>query len=224
MIKTKFCFFQVQIKRVFGHAVKLCQSSFRITPKRLNPINMPIPTGKLILAMIDSKVLIKANIYQTIITTPAIGVDYRNGVHMLSNNALQCRLRAICHYFRIGFALSFQQPKHNRFTVSTTTTFATYSMRTKIRLVNLYCTLQRRFKLSAFCCATTDLKIDCSHGMNRNSNQFSRISGRKIQCKTSHKLPEFSFADSRTKIISIFNYHLSKLPHFKMCLTSLDPI
>lgn len=144
MIKTKLCFFQVQIKRVFGHAVELCQSSFRITPKRLNPIDMPIPTGKLILAMIDSKALIKANIYQTIIATPAIGVDYRTGVHMPANNALQRRLRSICHYFRIDFALSFQQPKDNPFTVSTTNTFATYSMRTKIRLVNLYCTVSIR--------------------------------------------------------------------------------
>jgi hypothetical protein len=33
-------------------------------------------------------------------------------------------------------------------------------------------------------------------------------------------LPEFSFSNSRTKIVSIFNIHLSKLTHYCKCLTS----
>ena len=75
MVKAKLGFFQMQIKRVFSHAVKLCQSAFCITPKRLNAIDMIIAYRKLILAMMHSKMFIKANIYQAIITAPAIRVN-----------------------------------------------------------------------------------------------------------------------------------------------------
>ena len=64
MIKAKLSLFQMQIERMLRYTVKLCQASFRITPERLYPIDMPVAIGKLIFTVMHPKVLIKADIHQ----------------------------------------------------------------------------------------------------------------------------------------------------------------
>jgi hypothetical protein len=58
MIKPKLTLFQMQRKSMFGNA-----------------IDMTTAPDELSIAMVDPKVFIKANIDQTIVTTPAISVD-----------------------------------------------------------------------------------------------------------------------------------------------------
>ena len=45
--------------------------------------------------MIDPKVFVKANIHQTIVTTPAIGIDDTQRISFASDNRLQRALRSI---------------------------------------------------------------------------------------------------------------------------------
>jgi uncharacterized membrane protein len=110
MVKAKLSFFQMQIKRMLRHAVKLCQSSLSTTPKRLNAIDMPLTIGELILAMIHPKMLIKANIHQTIIATPAIRMNYAADIDMTARNALQRGFGAVWHNFRIHFTWRLSKP------------------------------------------------------------------------------------------------------------------
>lgn len=77
MIKSIFSLFQVQIERMLRYAVKLCHAPFSVAPKGLDAIDMPIAIGKFILTVMHPKVLIKANINQTVVTAPAIRVNHR---------------------------------------------------------------------------------------------------------------------------------------------------
>ena len=127
MIKAKLSFFKVQIERVFCHAIKYAQSSFSITPKRLNPVNMTLPTRKLIIAMVDSKEFIKSNIHQTIITTPAIRMNHRADFNMPSDNSLQRGFGAVWHDFRVYLAYKLQYAKYNGFAISAASTLTAYT-------------------------------------------------------------------------------------------------
>lgn len=71
MIKTKFGFFQVQIESMRRYIVELCQMSFCKAPEGFDVIDMPLTTGKFVITMMHSKVLIKANIDQSVITAKA---------------------------------------------------------------------------------------------------------------------------------------------------------
>lgn len=106
MIKTKFGFFQVQIESMFGHTIELSQTSFSETPERLDTINMPLTTGKLIVTMVNPEVLIKADIDQSVIAAPSIGMDYGIGRYMPTNNGLQCCFRTSWNNLCINFALA----------------------------------------------------------------------------------------------------------------------
>ena len=75
VIKAEFGFFQVQVKRMSCYAVKLYQTVFCITPKRLDTVDMPRSAGKFILPVTPPEMLCKTHINQAVITTPAIGID-----------------------------------------------------------------------------------------------------------------------------------------------------
>ena len=49
VIEAKFSFFQMQVECMFCYTIKLYQMVFRITPKRLNTVNVLRSTSKLIL-------------------------------------------------------------------------------------------------------------------------------------------------------------------------------
>ncbi len=68
MAKSKFSFFQVQVKRVSDYAIELGQATLCIAPERLTAVDMPLSIRKLILAMVYPEVLVKANVDQSIFT------------------------------------------------------------------------------------------------------------------------------------------------------------
>ena len=205
---------------MFRNAIELCQTSFCKTPERFDTVNVPFATGKLVVAMMNPEVFIKADIDQSVITAPSIRMNHSIWRHMSTDNGLQCCLRAIWHNLRINLSLAFQDTKDDRFTICSASSFTSNTLCAKIRFIDFYRTLQRRFKLTALGNSLSYFKINSIDGSDGNIGQLSCTSGSEIQGKTSNKLPEFSFSDSRTEIVSVFNIHLSKLTHFNKCLTS----
>ena len=87
-IEPVFSFFEVQIKRVAGHAVELDLPAFGTTPEAFDAIEMKRTASKLIVAAIDPKVLVKAHIHQAIVGTPAVCMNDTGNVGSPPNDGL----------------------------------------------------------------------------------------------------------------------------------------
>ncbi len=68
---------------------------------------MRFTSDKFILAMMHSEMLIVANVYQTIIASPSIRMDYAVDINTTPYNALQRHGFDIRNNFCIDFSLSF---------------------------------------------------------------------------------------------------------------------
>ena len=75
--------------------VELSQSSFGKAPERLNAVDMRIAPGKLIVAVVNAVMFIKANIDQAIVAAPAIRVNHTGNVYFSSDDGLQDGFRSI---------------------------------------------------------------------------------------------------------------------------------
>jgi len=220
MIKAISSFFQVQIERMFGYAIKPGQPKFCSGPERLNAVNMPFTIRKLILAMMYPKVLVKAHINQAVAASPAIRTNDSSGVHVTSDHALQRSLGAVLHDPGITFTLSFQQSRYDRFTLNASPTNSPDLTGTRTRLIHFNCVFKRGSHFAGFCHTLANFKINAIHRSKRNASQCSSPGSCKIESKAPCRLPEFSLADSGTAILSVFINHLSRLAHFNLCLTS----
>ena len=132
-IKTKFGFFQMQIKGMFRYAIELCQASFGKAPERLDTVNMSLTTDKFIVSMMHPEVLVKTNIDQPVVAAPSIRMNHGSWRYMATDNGLQCRFRAIWHNLCVDFSLPFQNTKDDRFSICSSASFTSNTLCTIMR-------------------------------------------------------------------------------------------
>ncbi|PXW80037.1 hypothetical protein C8R34_1523 [Nitrosomonas sp. Nm84] len=134
---------------MYRNAIELCQTSFCKNPERFDSVNMSFATGKLVDAMMNSEVFIKTDIDQSVIAVPPIGMNDSIWRYMPADNGLKCGSGAIRNTLCICFSLALQNTRNNCFTISTATSFIYDTLRTKIRLIDFYSALKKRFKFAA---------------------------------------------------------------------------
>lgn len=89
MIKAKFAFFQMEREGMLVKAPEANESSFGKGPKAFYSIDMGMLASKLVVAMLNTKVLLIAQIYQAIVATPAIRVNNAFKFHTATNYSLE---------------------------------------------------------------------------------------------------------------------------------------
>lgn len=204
---------------MFRHAVELCQAAFGKTPKRFDTVNMPLTTGKLIVTMVNPEMFIKSDIDQSVITAPSIRMNHSIWRHMSTDNGSQCCFGAVGYSLYIHFPATLKHSKDNCFAIGAPASFTSNTLGAKIGFVDLYRTWQRGFRLAVLDYARSYFKINSIDESDRNTDQLGCASNSEFQRKIPNEWPEFCFSDSKTKIISVSNIHLSKFTHFNKCLT-----
>ena len=91
VIKAKFAFFQMEREDMLVKAPKADEPSFGKGPKAFYSIDMGMLVGKLVVAMLSTKVLPIAQIYQAIVASPAIRVNNAFKLHTATNHSLESR-------------------------------------------------------------------------------------------------------------------------------------
>ena len=115
MIEAEFGFLEMQVEGSCRHAIELGQSSFCIAPETFDSIDVSFSIGELIGTVIDPQMLVKSDIDQTIIASPAIGMDHRTGFDMTANDRLQRGFGTIWHDLRLDLAMVFEQSRTRLF-------------------------------------------------------------------------------------------------------------
>ena len=94
-------------------AIELLQPSFRTRPETFNTIDMTLVIGKLIVRMQHPEMLRVADIYESVIAAPAIGMDHSLKRNMPANHLLQRAFTAIGHDLRIDLPVAFEDAEDN---------------------------------------------------------------------------------------------------------------
>ena len=211
MIKPELSLFKMQLKGMLSNAIKLSQSAFSETPKRLDTIYMRIAPGKFIVAMVDPMMFIKPDIHQTIVATPAISMNHTGNVHLASDNGLQDSFRRIRDDFSVNIIPTLQKSKDHRLTSSASTSLASHTLGTKVRLIGLQLARKRRSLGTSSAHARANTKVDGINAAHRNTAQCSALSGGQIKRKVAHNLTKLGFAEFRTPEVPVFLNHRKKL-------------
>ena len=137
MIEPEPGFFQMQVKGVLSHAVELHHPSLGIPPEALNAVDVNWASAKFIVAVVDPQVLVKADIDQAIVATPASCVNDAGNDSLVSTDGLQRAFRGNGHDLGADAVTSLEQSKHDRLSTGTRATKTPHAARTKVRLIGL---------------------------------------------------------------------------------------
>ena len=89
MVEPKLTLFQMQVEGTRIHAAKANKPGLGIAPEAFNAVDVSMPLGKFVLAVINAEVLSVTNINQAVVTAPTVRVDDAFEFDLATNNRLQ---------------------------------------------------------------------------------------------------------------------------------------
>jgi len=136
MVESELALFQMQTEGLFGNAVELSQSAFGKAPKRLNSVDVMLSPDELVVTVVYPEMLVKADVHQSIVAAPAIGVDDAVDVGFAPDNGLQRGLGGIGDDFCVDAIAAFEQTKDDGLAIGSSPTFATYPLGAKVGFIS----------------------------------------------------------------------------------------
>ena len=88
MVEAELRLFEVEVEGVSGHTAELCQASFCQAPEALDSVDVVALAGELVVPMLDPEVLVEAQVDQTVVACPAVGVEHRAEACSATNHSL----------------------------------------------------------------------------------------------------------------------------------------
>ena len=103
MVKAILSFFKVQLEGPTGKTFELSQSKFSKSPKRFNPVNVGVSLGELVVAVIDTVMLLIAQIHETVVSAPPVRIKDAVKSNSPLNHRMQSGSRDVAHNLGIDF-------------------------------------------------------------------------------------------------------------------------
>jgi len=126
------------------HTSELRKPGFGITPEGFNSVDMTLIMNKLILSMIDSKMLLVSNINKPVVASTAVRMNNCFQVYTASNNCLQRDFSTVRDNFSKTTTIAFEGAEYNCFSESSTPPFAFDAPSAKEAFINF----SRKWRLS----------------------------------------------------------------------------
>ena len=127
----------MKVKSVFCQAPKAHKSRFCKCPEAFNTINVWLFVGKLIVAVLHSKMLLVAQVNQAIVATPTVRMDNAFKLHTATDDTLESGFWAVRDYFRVNSTVAFEQAENNSFPSGPTASDASYPTSAEVTFINL---------------------------------------------------------------------------------------
>ena len=185
MIEAPFCFFDVGEEGVGANAAQPRQSSFGITPKRFNAVDVAASPGKFIFAMVDSVVFIALK-NQSIISTPTIGENRALGswTDMPLNHLKKFAFRAVGQGGTDDSPASFEKADHRNLPRRTTSSDTANPPWSEVTFIHFHTPGKgRRFGMSQFNDALAKQSVNAVRGVLIDPSDSARFEGLHIGAK-----------------------------------------
>jgi len=190
-VEPELALFQVQIEGGFSHPTEPGKPSFGETPEAFDAVDVGLPLGELIPAVIDSQVLAITDIDQAVVTAPVVGVDHALGFHFASYNRLQRGFGAVRHDLGVDLAVALEDAEDDRLARSTASSLPLDVSCTEERFIDFDLPGERELLLGMFSQSFADRLQETVHGVAVQVGQLGDLCGLQIEREELRQLSEF---------------------------------
>ena len=155
--------------------MELAEPVFGKAPEALDAIDMVWSQGELVVAMIDSAVLVVADFDQPVVSSPSIGVKYGFQIGFATDNGLQRGFGGIGYDLGVDLVASFQQPKDDGFSTCSAASSAAHAPRAEIGFIGLQLALEGRTTPAFLGESFAQTEKELVHAAQRNTAHLGRL-------------------------------------------------
>ena len=204
MIETPVRFFEVNKEFFFSDSAKFCHTKLCITPKRFDAVNMIFSPREFIFMVVNAVMLI-AICYQSIVSSPTIGVDIAAFHDSALKNWHKLCLGTVFDDTQKHPSLSFMQAQNRDFAGRSPSAFATNPPRSKIAFINFNISDKRLGFLNGHInYPLTQQTVNSLRSLVIDPVQNRCGKGWDIYAKTLQNLSEFDLRNMRLFYILVF--------------------
>ena len=203
MVESEFCFFEVQVERMFCNAIELTQASLGVAPERFDAVDVRPLIGEFISPVLDAQVLGVADIHEPIVAGPAIGMDDTVEVDTAPNRFAQSVFRDIGDNLGVNTIAPFEHPKDNRLVPRPTSPFAPDATWTEIGFINFYFPPEGVLGFTMLGDAAAEFQVNTIDRAKADPGQLGRIGRSEVHRKGVNDTAENLLTDSGTDVIAV---------------------
>ena len=211
MVETELGFFEMEVEGMFWDAVELEQAAFGEAPEAFDSVDVVRSADELVLSVADPEVLVEAEINQSVVASPAIGMEDGFEPNSAADDRLQSGFGRVRHDLGIDLVPSFEQTEDDGLAAGSSSSFAAHTARAEVRLVGFDFALERRAALTGFGHPAPHSQKNRIHGTDREAADRRALRRRQIQHKTSNQMTKSRFTDLGMPIILVNPNHHKRL-------------
>jgi len=190
-VEPELAFFQVKIEGGFAHPTEPGEASFGKTPEAFNAVDVGLPLGELVPAVVDSQVLAITDIDQAVVTAPVVGVDHALGFHFASYDRLQRGFGAVRHDLSVDLAIALEDAEDDRLARSATSALPLDVACPEERFIDFDLPRERGLLLGMLGQSFADCLQETIHGVAVQIDQLGDLGGLQIEREELHQLSKF---------------------------------
>jgi len=190
MIEPKLTLFKMQVEGRWAHSSETNQTGLGVAPETFNTVDVRSTLSEFVLAMIDAQVLAITNVDQTIVATPAVGVDHTLQLDSPPDNRLESGFGAIGNDFGIDVTVPLKDAKDDRFSKSTAPSFALDAAGTEERFVHFNLSRKGRLGSAIIGKSLSNCFQITVNGIATQTRETGYLRGVQINRKQAHNLPK----------------------------------
>ena len=137
----------MQIEGGLSYTTEPSEPGFGETPEAFDVVDVGLPLGELVPAVVDSQVLAIADIDQAVVAAPVVGVDHALGFHFASYDRLQRGFGAVAHDLGLDLAVALEDAEDDRLARSAPPAFPLDVPGPEERFIDFYLPCERRLLL-----------------------------------------------------------------------------
>ena len=131
-----------------GDAAEPGEPPFGQAPEALDAVDAVKLAGELVLPVLDTEVLVVAEVHQTLIAHPAVGMEHGAEACPAANHRLQCGFGGIGHDGRVDLVAALEQAEDDGLPTCSAAVLAAHALWAEVGFVGLQHSLQRRLPLA----------------------------------------------------------------------------
>lgn len=191
MVEPELAFLEVKIEGLPVDAAKLRKSNLRESPEVLDPVDVGVPSGELVLSMVHPVVLAVPQVDQAVVPTPPIRMDRAPRTYFHLDNTGQYRTGDIGDDLRVHLSPALQDPEDDRLSPGPTPAFATNSPWAEVRFIDLDRSPKRGGSLTGIGDLFADEASEPIDRIAIESGRFCDLHRREIEREQLQELTKF---------------------------------
>ena len=207
-VEPELAFLEVEVEQVFTNTAAFGQPGFGRAPEALNAVDVDATaSGEDVVSVVDPMVFPVAEVHQSIIASPGVGVYDASDIDLPTENGLQGAFFGIRDDLRVHLTIALEDAEDDGLAARAAAAFALDALGAEVRFIHLHDTTESRLSFAVGSNLPSEKHEVSVDRVAVEPRDPGHLGGLKIKSEEADDLPKLTLRNVCTDGVSILACH-----------------